>query len=73
MYRTRITRVSPRFPCRFMKRLLIKIGGSVLAWAFLRCRIYNPRIRPNSGYSVDGMKKFESRRSQELKCLIKTC
>jgi hypothetical protein len=56
-----------------MKRLLIKIGGSVLAWAFLRCRIYNPRIRPNSGYSVDGMNKFESRRSQELKCLIKTC
>jgi hypothetical protein len=72
MYKTFVTPVSPRFPCRFMKRLLMKIGRCIVTRAFPRCRIYNRRIRPNSGYSVDGMNKIESRWRQELKCLIKT-
>lgn len=72
MYKTFITRVSPRFPCRFMKRLLIKISRCIAARAFARCRIYNRRIRPNSRYSVDGMNKIESRWRQELKCQNKT-
>jgi hypothetical protein len=54
-----------------MKRLLIKIRRSIAARAFAPRRIYNLRIRPNSGYSVDGMNPFESREAQELKCLIK--
>lgn len=72
MYKTFITRVSPRFPCVFMKRLLMNMQRCQLARAFARRRIYNPRIRPNSGYSVDGMNPFESRWAHQLKCLIKT-